>query len=121
MQTTSLMLSGCTITLIPLAKFVTNGLSVVLGVGNWSVTFFAQSGNFTFGFFDEAKLSAPPKLFPEIGLSDGTGVRIAEMEWSKSKYFFATRLTSSTVTLRYELMSSSGELRPSTATASDHA
>src|SRR5271167_2572986 len=121
MLTVSLTDSGCTISLIPLARFVTNGLSVVAGTGNPSVIFCVHAGSLTFAFLVEISDSPPPKLFDEIGLSDGVGVRIAEIAWSKSRYFLATRFTSSTVTARNKLMSSSGELRPSTATASDQA
>src|SRR5271168_1238373 len=121
MLTVSLMVSGCTISLIPLDRFVTNGFNVVAGTGNFPTIFFAQGGRFTSALAEETNDSPPPKLFPEIGLSDGVGVRIAEIAWSKSRYFLATRFTSSTVTARNELMSSSGELRPSPATAVDHA
>src|SRR6267154_180726 len=121
MLAVSLTDSGCTISLIPLDKFVTNGFSIVAGTGRPSVIFSAHDGSFTFAFLVEISDSPPPKLFDEIGLSDGVGVRIAEIAWSKSRYFLATRFTSSTVTARNRLMSSSGELRPSTATASDHA
>src|ERR1700690_701378 len=110
MLTLSLTVSGCTISLIPLGRFVTNGLSVVAGVGKPPVIFSAQSGNFTSALADETSDSPPPKLFPEIGLSDGVGVRIAEIAWSKSRYFLATRFTSSTVTARNRLISSSGAL-----------
>ena len=81
------MVSGCTMSLIPLDKFVTNGFSVVAGMGSCSVICFAHGGSLTFAFFVETSDSPPPKLFEEIGLSDGVGVRIAEMAWSKSRYF----------------------------------
>src|ERR1019366_5368291 len=90
--------SGCTISLISLGKLVVNGYSVETGTGSCSVNFFAHGGSLTLVFFDDSKFSFPPKLFDEIGLSDGCGVRIAPMAWSKSKYFLATRLTSATVT-----------------------
>src|SRR6202040_2467368 len=86
-----------------------------------SVIFFAHDGSLAFPFFVEISDSPPPKLFDEIGLSDGAGVKIALMVWSKFRYFLATRFTSSMLTARNKLMSSSGELRPSIATAVDHA
>src|SRR5581483_10936884 len=77
--TVPLMFSGWTISLMPLARLVTNGLSVDTGRGNCSATFLAHDGRVTSGFFDEAKFSAPPKLLDEIGLSEACGVRMAEM------------------------------------------
>src|SRR5271170_4985392 len=105
----------------PFARFVTKGLSDVAGVGSSLLIFSAHGGNFTFAFLVEMSDSPPPKLFDEIGLSDGTGVRIAEIARSKSRYSLATRLTSSTVTARNKFTSSSGELRFSIAMAVDHA
>src|ERR1035438_3383984 len=92
--------SGCTISLIPLGKFVMKGFKVETGMGSSAVSFFAQDGSLTSAFFEVAKFSLPPKLFDEMGLSDGCGVRIAPMAWLKSRYFLATRFTSSTVTWR---------------------
>ena len=85
MLTVSLMVSGCTMSLMPLGRLVTNGFSVEAGTGSCSVIFFAHDGSLTLVFFEEAKDSLPPKLFDEIGLSDGCGVRMAEMAWSKSR------------------------------------
>src|SRR4051812_18866096 len=96
----SLIFSGWTMSLMPLARLVTNGLRVEVGTGKSRVTFRAHDGNLTLGFFDDEKFSAPPKLFDEIGLSAACGVRMAVTAWSKSKYFLATRSTSSTVTWR---------------------
>ena len=77
----------------PFGRLVLKGVKVETGAGSFSVSCLAHAGSLTLGFFDDAKFSWPPKLLDEIGLSDGCGVRMALMAWSKSKYFFATRFT----------------------------
>ena len=75
------MVSGCTMSLIPLGRFVTNGFSVEAGTGSCSVICFAHGGSLTFAYFSRTQtIRLPPKLFDEIGLSDGCGVRIA-LKW----------------------------------------
>src|SRR5579862_1553936 len=106
---------------MPLGRLVTTGFNVEGGISICSVIFLAHTGSLTPVAFDAANDSLPPKLFEEIGLPEGCGVKMAEMAWSKSKYCLATRLTSATVTWRMAAMSSSGDCRPSMATASDHA
>ena len=56
MLTVSLTVSGCTISLILLGKFVTNGFSVVAGTGKPSVIFSAQPGSFTSRLADDTAI-----------------------------------------------------------------
>ena len=115
------MVSGCTMSRMPLGRLVTTGFNVEAGTASRLTACRAQPGSLTPLVWAEANDSLPPKLFVETGLPEGWGVRMATMAWSKSRYSRATRFTSATVTRRMACTSSSGDSRPSTATACAHA
>src|SRR5208283_1898439 len=104
----------------PLGKIVTVGFKVEIGTGGKAETFFAQAGNGTCFVRFGAKDSPPPKLFDEIGVPEGCGVSSATIAVSLRRYSLATLFTSSGETFLMASISSLGELRPSTAIASDH-
>ena len=117
--TVGLILSCWIIRRIPLGSKVTMGLTFDVGRGGTASAFLAQAGNAT-GFVSlGVKISVPPKPFEDMGLPEGRGVRTAVIAVSFTRYCLGTRLTSSSVTFLIARISSSGELRPSTAIASD--
>ena len=86
-----------------------------------SRAFSAHSGNATGAVFSGAKDSLPPKPWAKTGLPDVWGSSMPSTAWSRSRYLRATRFTSATVTRCIAFTSSSGDCRPSTASAWDHA
>ncbi len=85
------------------------------------MTRFAQAGRGTDLVCLGPKDSWPrPNPAVAAGLPEGRGVKIPTIAVSFTRYSRATRFTSATVTFWMAAMSSSGELRPSTATACDH-
>src|SRR5512135_1589417 len=105
----------------PLGSTVSIGWTVDAGTANGARAFLAQPGSGT-GLVCLGAKDSPP----ERGLCDATaspdsrGVITATIALSLVKYFFATRFTSAAVTLLIASMSSSGDRRPSTASACDH-
>src|SRR5271169_4554191 len=99
---------------------VTVGFNVEIGTGGNAETFFAQAGSITCFVRFGAKDSPPPKPFDEMGIPEGCGVSSATIAVSLCRYSLATLFTSSGETFLIASISSLGELRPSTAIASDH-
>ena len=81
----------------------------------------AHEGNSTGFVGAEVNCSPPPNPLEATGAPDGTGFSSAVIEFWSTRYCFATRFTSAGVTRLIASTSSSGELRPSAASASDHA
>src|SRR4030095_3366726 len=121
MLTVSLMVSGWTIRRTPLGNSVTVGLTFDIGTSRGFNVLFAQAGNGTDFVSFGAKDSLPGREFSDAtGLPDSCGVNTATIAVSLVIYFFATRFQSAPLTVLIASMSSSGELRPSTARACDH-
>ena len=79
----------------------------------------AHSGSFTGLVGAAVSDSPPPNPFSDGASPVGFGTSIAVIEWVSSRNSIATRLTSATVTRRIASTSSSGDFRPSAATACD--
>lgn len=117
--TVGLIVSGCTIKRSPFGRTVTVGLKLDGGTRGAASTFCAHSGRATDLTSFGAKDSPPPNPLEATGFPDGLGVRIAVSDVSLTRNSFATRFTSATVTFWIARISSSGELRLLTASASD--
>ena len=115
-----LIVSCCTISFMPFGSVLTVGFVVSFGISRRVSAADAHSGNATGPVGLPASDSAPPNDFEEIGLPEGCGVSTAVIASSGFRYFRITSFTSSTVTFWIASMSSSGDCRPSTATAFDH-
>ena len=98
------------------------GFTVEVGIAGGATAFPAQAGRGTGFVCFGAKDSAPRrKPSAATGAPDGRGVSTATVAVSLTRYSLATRFTSATATFFMASMSSSGEVRPSTARAWDQA
>src|ERR1043166_8240900 len=108
------MVSGWTISLIPLGSIVTVGFTLEAGTSRGLIFLFAHAGSGTGLVSLGANDSAPGRVpSAAVGLSELRGVNTATTDVSLIRYFAATRFTSATVTFLIASMSSSGEFRPS--------
>src|SRR5512135_73171 len=105
----------------PLGRSVTVGTGMGAGRVGGITAALAQAGRGTGLVCFGANDSAPPNPWEATGCPDGRGVRIAVTAVSLTRYSLATRFTSATVTFLMASMSSSGDVRPSTARAWDQA
>ena len=105
---------------MPFGSVTSDGVSRDSGTVIFASCDSAHSGSKTGFFGGDVVVSPPPKPFSATGLPDGLGTRVVTIERSSRTYSRRTRFTSSAVTVLMATMSSSGELRPSAASASDH-
>ena len=115
-----LVLSVRTIRRMPLLSTVSVGVMYSVGVFSWSSCEAAHGGSTTGLVGADVTFSAPPNPLEATACPEGAGFSVAVMLLEASRYCLATRFTSATVTLRMAFTSSSGELRPSAASADDH-
>src|SRR5207244_10959094 len=117
--TVGLVLSLLTITRSLFGSIVSVHVGLTVGTRTAASADSAQSGSFTGLVGAAVNDSPPPNPFPDAASPVGFGRRVAVIELASFKYCAATRLTSVAVTRLMASTSSSGELRPSAASACD--